>query len=234
VRNARPRLGHVPGTLPLARQPLSAQATARLRDLIRAERLTPGTHLVEADLASLMGVSRGPVREALRNLEREGLVVISPDKGAMVTEWNLQDLLDLYDVRGTLEVRAIALATERDAVGCVAALDELLARWEVAARAGDRAACADLDFDWHRIVWRHALNRFLQNLLEQTIQPIQTVFYLNATRYDDVLDVVTLHRHMRDAVATGQHAVAHAAMEAHMRNSLAKARKHSEQFLHEQ
>ncbi|HET8522406.1 MAG TPA: GntR family transcriptional regulator, partial [Thermomicrobiales bacterium] len=206
------------------------EVTDRLRALILNNDLPPGTHLVEASLGKLLGVSRGPIREALRALDREGLVIIAPHKGAVVVEWSLQDMLDAYDVRALLEIRAMELAAERSGASCAEELTSLLTPWEEASQAGDREKCADLDLEFHRVIWRHSNNRSLVATLEQTIHPLQTVFYLNSTRYDDLVDVVALHRRVRDAVATEEVPVARAAMEAHMKNSLEKARRHPERF----
>lgn len=217
----------------VAREPVAVEVTGRLRRLILNNELSPGTHLVETALAESLGVSRGPVREALKALDREGLVVISPHKGAVVAEWSLQDLLDAYEVRSLLELRAVELTTERAAPACAAELDTLLTVWEAAVRVEDRERCADLDFDFHRVIWRHAGNRSLLATLDQTIHPLQTVFYLNATRYDDLREVVALHRGLAEAIATGNPNQARLAMDAHMDNSLLKARQHAERVLGE-
>ena len=215
-------------SLAVTRELLSDEVALRLRALIRDGQLPAGTRLIETALSEMLRVSRGPVREALRTLEREGLVVIAPHKGAVVAEWDLSDLLDAYDVRAILEIKAMTLATERGAEACVAELSKVLASWATAVEVEDRERCADLDFEFHRIIWRAANNRVLSATLDQTIHPLQTIFYLNATRYDDLLEVVMLHRRMCDAIATGDPAEAQAAMEAHMENSLRKARQHSD------
>jgi DNA-binding GntR family transcriptional regulator len=177
----------------LVREPLAVEVTGKLRRLILNNDLTPGTHLVESTLAESLGVSRGPIREALKVLDREGLIVISPNKGAVVAEWSLQDLLDAYDVRILLEIYSVELATQRAAESCVAELRTILVAWEQAVRIEDRARCADLDHEFHRVIWRHSNNKALFSTLEQTIHPQQTVFYLNATRYDDLREVIELH-----------------------------------------
>jgi DNA-binding GntR family transcriptional regulator len=217
----------------VAREPVAVEVTDRLRRLILNNELSPGTHLVETALAESLGVSRGPVREALKALDREGLVVISPHKGAVVAEWSLQDLLDAYDVRSLLELRAVELTSERAAPTCSAELDAILTTWASAVRVDDRERCADLDFEFHRIIWRHAGNRSLLATLDQTIHPLQTVFYLNATRYDDLREVLDLHRGLAAAIATGDPVMARRAMDAHMDNSLLKARQHAERVLGE-
>lgn len=215
----------------VVREPIAVEVTGRLRRLILNNEIVPGTHLVESTLAESLGVSRGPVREALKNLDREGLIVISPHKGAVVAEWSLQDLLDAYDVRQLLELHATRLATERAAAACAKELRGILAGWEQAIRVEDRERCADLDFEFHRIIWRHSNNKALSSTLEQTIHPLQTVFYLNAIHYDDLREVIELHGRLCDAIATGDPAVSRDAMAAHMENSLLKARQHCERVL---
>lgn len=215
----------------VSREPLAAEVTGRLRRLILNNDIEPGTHLVESALAESLGVSRGPVREALKALDRERLIVISPHKGAVVAEWSLQDLLDAYDVRQLLELHAAELATERNAPACSQHLSAVIKEWEQAVRVEDREKCADLDFEFHRVIWRHSNNKALAATLEQTIHPLQTVFYLNAIHYDDLSEVIQLHGRLRDAIATGDPTVAVAAMTAHMDNSLLKARQHAERVL---
>src|SRR5690606_11232568 len=127
--------------------------------------------------------------------------------------------------RSLLETKAMELAAARSAAPCATELQHILDIWESAAAAGDRPKCAELDFDFHRVIWRHSGNRTLLAALEQTIEPIHTVFYLNATRYDDLEEVVQLHRDMKSAMATGLVPVASNAMIDHMTNSLEKARK---------
>ncbi len=212
----------------LSRERLSTKATDALRALIQSGTLPPGTHLVESDLADRLGVSRGPIREALHHLAREHLVSVSLNRGAMVATWTLRDIADLHAVRGPLEVEAIAYAAERSAAPCTADLAALLVKWQVAAEGGQHERCADFDLTFHRTIWRHADNRFLFAALEQTLRPLQTVFYLNAKRFDDLREIVEIHERICGAVATGDAAVAHATMSEHMRYSLARILRQNE------
>jgi DNA-binding GntR family transcriptional regulator len=81
-----------------------------LRQAILANRYAPGTELLEVPLADELGVSRGPVREALRSLESEGLVRITPRRGAVVASFTKRDFLDAYQVREALEALGVRLA----------------------------------------------------------------------------------------------------------------------------
>lgn len=213
--------------LPVQRESLGDEATSRLRALILAGDISPGTRLKESELCDVLEVSRGPVREALRNLEREGLVVIRPHRGAVVAEWSLEDLLDTYEVRTSLEVTSAGLATERSARSCAERLRAILDQWRVAIERGNRGDCADLDLEFHREIWMHAKSRVILGFLEQAIYPLHTVFYLNATKYDDLTEVWELHARVSDAIGSGDPEVAREAMRAHMKNSLDKARVHS-------
>lgn len=94
----------------------------KLRDAILSGRFLPGQRLLERELVALMGVSRTPIREALRKLELEGLVTTVPYKGPAVTVPTLEDARELFEVRAALEGLAVALFTERTDGAAVALL----------------------------------------------------------------------------------------------------------------
>mgnify|MGYP000303341591 CR=1 FL=1 len=80
------------------RRVLADEVTDDLRDAIVSHELEPGRKLTEDELAAQLGVSRGPVREALMRLEREGLVVIERHRGATIASWNRQDIEEIYSL----------------------------------------------------------------------------------------------------------------------------------------
>ena len=86
---------------------------AHLREEILANRITPGSVLQEVPLAASLGVSRGPIREALGSLAAEGLVTITPRRGAVVTSFTKEDFLEAYQVREVLEQLAVRIAVPR-------------------------------------------------------------------------------------------------------------------------
>lgn len=92
------------------KQPAPVLVRDRLREAIFSGKLRPGDLLRQEELAERYGISRIPVREALRQLEAEGLVTRQPNKGAVVASLSLQDVLELLDIRIGLECRALALA----------------------------------------------------------------------------------------------------------------------------
>ena len=94
-------------------KPLRELVFETLREAIASGRLKPGQRLMELQLAEDLGVSRTPVREAIRQLELEGLVVMVPRKGAYVAELSLRDMAEVFEMRAALDGLAAALAAER-------------------------------------------------------------------------------------------------------------------------
>lgn len=202
----------------LRRETLASQAAARLRELILTQRFPPGMRLVETELAAMLGVSRMPVREALQALGREGLVALTVSKGAIVAERDPQELVDLFDARIPLEVRAVELAIERSAAACVTALDPILTEWRRAVENQAHERVAEFDLAFHRAIWHHTQNRCLVQLLEQVLQPMQTIFYLGTARRRGS-NPVGYHQRIRDAVAVGDTARATDEMRGHLREA---------------
>src|ERR1700694_4667276 len=100
-------------SLPRGPEPPPESLLDALREATLTGRYAPGTRLVQDDLAAAFGVSRIPLREAPRRLEGEGLVIISPNRGAIVRPLAPKDIVDLYDLRLALESLAVRRAAER-------------------------------------------------------------------------------------------------------------------------
>jgi DNA-binding GntR family transcriptional regulator len=152
--------------------PLRQVVTDTLRKAILSKRLKPGERLVEEQLAAELGVSRNPVREALRVLEAEGLIDISPRHGASVTELSREEAREIVEVRAALEGFCARLATRRCTPIVKSEIRSLLARGERAAASGDFAELGGIHAQVHEIVARAGHNRhlgaFLQSLREKT------------------------------------------------------------------
>lgn len=114
---------------------------AHLKEEILANRITPGSVLQEVPLAASLGVSRGPIREALGSLAAEGLVTITPRRGAVVTRFTKEDFLEAYQVREVLEQLAVRISVPRMTA---AEFDHLDAQIEEMVRCS--AAADDLGF----------------------------------------------------------------------------------------
>lgn len=128
---------------------LSQQVYAHLRAGILDNTYPPGCALPEEAMAAKLKVSRVPIREALRRLSAEGLVVIKPRQGATVSELTSKQFLDAYQVREALEVLAVRLATPKLTADDLDALDTLQQQMQVAADAGDSAAFFAANAQFH-------------------------------------------------------------------------------------
>ena len=117
---------------------LRDRVVTSLRDLITSGQLKPGTRLVETDLASRLGVSRGPLREALRDLVQEGLIESVPYKGMTVAPTRLEDLRELLSLRATLEQFAFRLVWKQRSDESLADLSERQRILQSAITAGDQ------------------------------------------------------------------------------------------------
>ncbi|MCX6429732.1 MAG: GntR family transcriptional regulator [Actinobacteria bacterium] len=137
-----------------SRRVLSDVVTDDLRDAILSHDLEPGMKIAEDGLAIQLGVSRGPVREALMRLEREGLVTIERHKGARVAIWTEEDIEEVYSMRKALEVLAIQWACKNATEADFVALEEILTRFsKVTEKQRTPKVVSQFDLDFHSAVF---------------------------------------------------------------------------------
>lgn len=163
----------------------------RLLDEIRAGRLAPGARLREVELAERLGVSRTPVREAMRLLEADGLVVHQPRLGAVVRSLDYAEIMELYEMRAVLEGTAARLAARAASDVELAELVALNA--DFAAAADDQARAAEINRQFHLILQDAAKNRFL----------IKSISTLQRTMM--ILGPTTLMQRDRATAAVAEH-----------------------------
>ncbi|MDI9894570.1 GntR family transcriptional regulator [Rhodococcus sp. IEGM 1381] len=193
---------------------------SHIRDGIIAGTYAPGARLGEVDIAELTDTSRTPVREALRQLEMEGLVEVVPHRGARVYTWTADDLEEIYDLRMTLEAMAAARAARRIGEKDLDRLSELCDLMESAAAHGagqQLDLMAQLNDEFHAIVRTAAASTRLLTMLGAVIQfpLVMRTFH----RYAPA-DVARSHAHHRDLVAalsSGDEIWADSVMRAHVR-----------------
>ena len=142
-----------------------------LRQAILTGELKPGERLMELHLANRLGVSRTPIREAIRMLELEGLVTMIPRKGAEVSRISKQDISDVLEVRGSLDALAVRLACERITDEEIALLEDAAEAFVNAVHTEDLTAVAKADVVFHdRIIASSKNKRLIQmvnNLAER-------------------------------------------------------------------
>lgn len=133
-------------------RPLSEEAYDVLRSAILSGKLAPGARIVEADIARQMAISRSPVREAVRKLEREGLVEYRPRRGTVVLGLSRDDVADAYQLRAHLEAYGAGLAAVRATEEQLAALGALIDRMRAFAARGDLVQLVVADVEFHRML----------------------------------------------------------------------------------
>lgn len=142
-----------------------------LRQAILRGELEPGERLPEIQLADKLGVSRTPIREAIRKLELEGLVIMIPRKGAVVAEITEKSLRDVLEVRRALEELSVKLACEKIQEEEIEELKVAAKEFEDALKTGDVTAYAEADVKFHDIIYHTTDNerliQLLNNLSEQ-------------------------------------------------------------------
>jgi DNA-binding GntR family transcriptional regulator len=149
---------------PLDNRTLWEQVRDRLREDILAGRLEPGTELSEVALARDFGISRGPLREALGRLASEGLVTVTPRRGAVVTQLSRQEFIDAYQVREALETLAVRLAVPLISDAEVAHLRELCELMARAARENQVRLFFDTNNSFHEALVRGSRNHKLHEV----------------------------------------------------------------------
>lgn len=148
-----------------------------LRKSILQGTLRPGTRIVEQVVAEELGISRGPVREALLQLEAEGLLVIHPRRGAEVTKLSAQDAWEIYTLRANLETFALRLAMTKYTKEDFRAMNDIVSRMTRYVKENDVNALLDADLRFHNLlVGRSQHKRLAQN--HQTLDPLMgAIFY---------------------------------------------------------
>ena len=199
-------------TLPFTRANLREQIKDVLLQRIVEGSYPPGSRIVETRVAQELGVSQGPVREALRDLEQLGCVLHEPYRGCSVRAFSVDELLDAFPVRAALEALAARMAAERITDAELDALDELLDRMRLAARRGDAHDQSQANASFHATIVRAARNLTLERqwrMLEPFSRTYLTVSRPGidlvhlSDRHVPVLDA--LRRHEPDAAAEAMH-----------------------------
>jgi len=183
---------------------LREAALSAIRQAISRGDLKPGQRLVESDVAEQMGISRAPVREALRQLETEGLVVSEPHRGTFVTEVSATDLWEIYTLRAAIEGLAVRLVTEKASAEMLAQLQQAVADMAQAAREGDLARLAALDMAFHETLCRASGNSRLLAAWLSMIAQIRTFIDLASTLYLPADEVVDLHTEVVEHIKNGR------------------------------
>jgi len=202
---------------------LSQLVSAKIRGDILEGRFKPGERLVEDRLSAELGVSRVPVREALRGLSMEGLVRLEPNRGATVIEVTPELVRELVEVRTLLEALNARLAARRHDPKIVALLQDTLRRGNEAAQSGTSEELARLNAEFHERLAEASRNSVLSDIMRSLRERTSLAFSINgrARAREDWRE----HAGILAAVIDGDEEMAALLASRHVRNAAAAFRR---------
>ena len=196
---------------------LGATAYRRLQEAIRDGELAPGTRLREEDLAATLRMSRTPVREALRQLQAEGLLSQDAQRGMAVSRLDHQMMTELYLMRDVLEGTAARLAARHASEAEVAVLRDLM---EVEAKLGrDPKTLARHNQRFHEVLYLAAHNRYLLKTLNALRDAMALLGETTFAAPGRPRSALAEHRAIVEAISAGDPAAAEAAARAHIQGA---------------
>jgi DNA-binding GntR family transcriptional regulator len=156
--------------VPITRQTVTHQATEALRERILRGVYADDTPLRQDALAAELGVSRIPIREALRQLEAEGLVVFNPHRGAVVSSLSVDEINELFELRAQIEGDLVRRAIMRTTAEHISRAREILKAYEAAFRGGEVAEWGKLNWEFHSTLYAAADRPFTMAIIQRLHQ----------------------------------------------------------------
>jgi len=200
-------------------RPLRDVVLKMVRDRIADGTLRPGARIFEEDIAERLGVSRGPVREALGRLQEQGLIVTVANRGSFVVELAPDDIRELYELRLALESLAVRRMMARRNPRDVKRLAACLGTMRRAAARGDLRRLLEADLAFHRAIWQAAGQRFLAQALQRLEGPLQVLMSVQNRAYVDLAEDVRDQEEVLSAISSGDPDRAVVAMSRHIEDA---------------
>ena len=197
----------------IAKKNISDDIYLSLKKGILSGNLTPGTRLKQQEIAKIYGASLIPVREALRSLEMEGLVTLSANKGAVVSEISAHEAKEIFEVRLVLEKGAMAMAIENYNDAQVIEAEKILLRMD---ESDDASELSELNRTFHETLYKACQNQKLIDLIAQHYQSIDRYMRLYLINSDHSTHSQNIHKNLLDAFRGKDVKMTLALLEAHM------------------
>ena len=200
-------------------KPLRELVFEALREAIVKGVLRPGERLMEIQLAEEMGVSRTPVREAIRKLELEGLVAMVPRKGAYVASLSMKDIIEVFEIRGALEGLAAELAAERIGDEELEELERYLVRITETIETDDLSRMVEVDTDFHSELYKASRNERLSQAISNLREQIQRFRKTSLSLPGRMRAALEEHKKIVEAISARDGALARKLAEEHIENA---------------
>jgi len=191
-----------------------------LREQIRHGDLMPGQRLVEADIVSETGASRGKVREALQRLETEGLVSIEEFRGASVRKLSMDEVHQIYKARMALEGMLASEFAEADKPKLKKQLQKLQEQMDALETTGDHRRFAKLNDEWHTLIIKGSGNSYAAQFLSQLSVPVYRLLFASFYSAPRIDKANSDHKVITRAIVDGKPEAAEKAMRIHINDAL--------------
>ncbi len=188
-----------------------------LREAIIVGELKPGERLMEVKLAQKMGVSRTPVREAIRKLELEGLVEMLPRKGAHIADLSIKDIMDVLEVRATLDGLASSLSASRISDDEIKELKHVHSQFVNYVEKENLQGSIKKDVEFHDIIYRSSRNDKLIQISNNLREQIQRFRVIYIKDYSSTRELIKEHIEIIDAITARDSAAAMRSAQSHIK-----------------
>jgi DNA-binding GntR family transcriptional regulator len=201
-----------------AEQLSKAIVAAEIRSRITSGRMPLGARISDKKLAAELDVSRTPVREALVQLQSDGLVVMRPQSGTFVFDLTIEEVRDICAARAILEAGAIRLIAEAGTADPMARLGLLVGRAAIALDDGDLVLCDELDCQFHEGIVAASANAYLIRAYSGISDRLRALRHRLPRERDRMARAIAQHRHIIDLWAVGRLDQATAEISSHVLN----------------
>ena len=197
-------------------RPLREIVYEELKMQILTGKITPGTRMMEVELAESMGVSRTPIREAIKQLEKEGLVTIEPRKGAYASQISVKDMVDILEVRQDMEGLAAHMAAYRMTPKQMKQLEAISIGYNKAVEDGNMMDMIKYDTEFHNLIVESCNNNILKMMIDQLQELLLRFRYVYYDNIKRVEKMPSEHTMIMEAIKDGRSDAARAAAEMHI------------------
>ena len=199
---------------------LKSLALTQIREAIQCGKLKPGDRIVETRLAKEMGISKFPIREAIRYLEREGLVVTFPFRGTYVSNFDERDIEELYTLRSALEELAIRILMSKLDEEKIGQLDSILAEMQKAANEEKVDKVISEDMRFHRTICELSGHRKLLEMWMTLENQIKSFIAREEYFYGQANQLVETHYPVLEAIKSGNKQLVEKSIRDHLKNAI--------------
>jgi DNA-binding GntR family transcriptional regulator len=200
-------------------RPLRELVLDAIREAIINGILQPRERLMEIQLAEELGVSRTPVREALRNLELEGFIVMVPRKGAYVADLSIKDIVDVFEIRAALEGLAAGLAAERITGEELEEMERLLVEKGESIKQNDFSRLVAVDTKFHETIYKASRNDRLSTIISNLREQIQRFRSTSLSYPGRMKESLEEHRGILEAIEARDSQTARQLAQEHIENA---------------